>query len=159
MDISSCSDKSECQDVSIVGGLQSSFKDNHCFDSFDCDLVNELENSLARTLYVNEVEQVEEDFANGDDVCDVKEGDESQLHQVEKGKYSHKLLDKSSSFPCRDREHVEPGTPRKGGLVSEDPSRNAYTRSISLPVSVFLVNALGRMCLNFSILFHFRVCS
>ncbi|POO02414.1 hypothetical protein TorRG33x02_013980 [Trema orientale] len=138
MDISYCSDKSEeCQDVSSLGCLQSSITENHrCLDSFDSHLVNELEDTLARTLHVKEVQRV------WDDVSNLKERDECQSHHVDKPKCSNKTLNKCSSFPFHaDKEDEEPGAALKG-LFPEDPSRNAYTRSISLPTPLKLVSAL-----------------
>lgn len=143
MDFSSGSDKSECQDVSAFGGLQSSsLKENHCLDSVDCDLVNQLET----TLHVKEVEQVEKASSNEDDVSNVKQNLQCEGHEVEEPKYSQKLLNKSSSFPCSEKEDGELGTPLKGPF-SQEASRNAYSRSISLPVSFFLNCLIFLHCL------------
>lgn len=159
MDISSGCDKLECQDVSSFGGLQSSSKKKQ---TRDCDfdhLVSELENALDENLHIKDCEQFEQVSCDEDDVGYKKERYEPERPNVEEEpKPSRKSLNKCASFPCPDvmqqtatlseKDDEEPEIAIKG-LLSEEPHCNAYTRSISLPVSASLVYSI--MYLNFPI--------
>lgn len=155
MDISSVSDKSECQDVSGFGGLQSSLKEKKSLDCANHDddfIVSELENALAENLHIKVGEEVEQVSSDGDELGNEYENYDCERPKVkEQPKSSPKFLSKCASFPCPDgmredavsseKEDEQPETALKG-LFSEEPHRNAYTRSISLPAPLKLVSAM-----------------
>lgn len=137
MEISSDLGELELQSVISFEGLQSSVNQKQCPDHAELDnLISELENSLAETLYIEEVEETEQAKTRKMD-----ERNECGRPKMDLEKSSQKVLTKCASFPfpsklqlSDDSSTEEPEKAFKGGS-DEDP-HNAYTRSVSLPVSV-----------------------
>ncbi|KAF3442925.1 hypothetical protein FNV43_RR16843 [Rhamnella rubrinervis] len=143
MEISSGLGESELQSVDSFEGFQSSVNQKQCPDDTEHDnLISELENSLAETLYIEEVEETEQAK-----IRKMDERNECGRPKMDMEKPSQKVLIKCASFPFPNKLQIsdassteEPGKAFKGG--SEQDPHNAYTRSVSLPNPSKLVSAM-----------------
>lgn len=137
MEISSDLGKLELPAVNSFEGLQSSVNQNQCPDDAEHDnLISELETSLAETLYIEEVEETEQAK-----IRKMDERNECGRPKMDLEKSSQKVFTKCASFPFPNKLQLsdassteEPEKAIKGG--SDEYPLNAYTRSVSLPVSV-----------------------
>lgn len=144
MDVSSRWDKLELQSVDSFEGLQSVVNQKQCPDDTEHDgLVNELENALAETLCIEEVEEMEHS-SNGDgvNISNLDERNDCGRSKFELSMSSQSLLLKSATFPYpnmtlpRDASSGEEPEKAMKGLFSEESPQRACICSISLPVRV-----------------------